>query len=132
MFFANCRLMWVFWACLGGKAMMLGRLGVLNVFSVNDYFSLVWIIEMWLPWWLRWWRTCLKGRRPGFDPWVRKIPWRKKWQPTPLFLLGEARGRGTWWATVHGVTKSWTWLGVKKEPYCRSRKTCICLLFISF
>ena len=29
-----------------------------------------------LPWWLRWWRICLQCRRHGFDPWVRKIPWR--------------------------------------------------------
>ena len=27
-----------------------------------------------------------RGRRCGFDPWVRKIPWRRKWQPTPVFL----------------------------------------------
>ena len=25
----------------------------------------------------------------GFDPWVRKIPWRRKWQPTPVFLSGK-------------------------------------------
>ena len=28
-----------------------------------------------------------------FDPWVRKIPWRRKWQPTPEFLLGEFHGQ---------------------------------------
>jgi len=28
--------------------------------------------------------------RPGFDPWVRKIPWRRAWQPTPVFLPGES------------------------------------------
>ena len=28
----------------------------------------------------------LQCRRCGFDPWVRKIPWRKKCQPTPVFL----------------------------------------------
>ena len=28
-------------------------------------------------------------RRRGFDPWVGKIPWRRKWQPTPVFLTGE-------------------------------------------
>ena len=28
-----------------------------------------------------------------FDPWVRKIPWRRKWQPTPVFLPGESHGR---------------------------------------
>ena len=30
--------------------------------------------------------------RPGFDPWVRKIPWRRKWQPTPVLLPGESHG----------------------------------------
>ena len=29
----------------------------------------------------------------GFDPWVRKIPWRKKQQPTPVFLPGKSHGR---------------------------------------
>ena len=28
-----------------------------------------------------------------FDPWVRKIPWRRAWQPTPAFFPGESRGR---------------------------------------
>ena len=44
------------------------------------------------------------------QPWIRKIPWRRKWQPIPVFLPGEFMGRGTWPATVHGVTKSWTQL----------------------
>ena len=35
---------------------------------------------------------CLQCGRPGFDPWVRKIPWRRKWQPTPVLLPGESRG----------------------------------------
>jgi len=30
--------------------------------------------------------------RPGFNPWVRKIPWRRKWQPTPVFLPGKSHG----------------------------------------
>ena len=29
-------------------------------------------------------------RRRGFDPWGRKIPWRRKWQPTPAFLPGKS------------------------------------------
>ena len=32
-------------------------------------------------------------RRPGFDPWVRKIPWRRAWQPTPAFLPRESHGQ---------------------------------------
>ena len=30
--------------------------------------------------------------RPGLDPWVGKIPWRKAWQPIPVFLPGESPG----------------------------------------
>ena len=54
---------------------------------------------------------CLQCGRPGFDPWVRKIPWRRKWQPTPVLLPGESHGRRSLCdPTVHGVTKSRTWL----------------------
>ena len=41
----------------------------------------------------RWKRICLQCRRPGFDPWVGKIPWRRKWQPTPIFLPGKSHGQ---------------------------------------
>ena len=34
-------------------------------------------------------RVCLQCRRSGFDPWIRKTPWRREWQCTPIFLLGE-------------------------------------------
>ena len=32
-------------------------------------------------------------RRPGFNPWVYKIPWRRDWQPTPVFLPGKSQGQ---------------------------------------
>ena len=32
-------------------------------------------------------------RRRRFDLWVRKIPWRRKWQPTPVFLPGKSHGQ---------------------------------------
>ena len=32
-------------------------------------------------------------RRQGFDPWLRKMPWRKKWQPIPVSLRGKSRGQ---------------------------------------
>ena len=35
---------------------------------------------------------CMGLKRPGLDPWVRKISWRRKWQPTPVFLPGESYG----------------------------------------
>ena len=31
--------------------------------------------------------------RCGFDPWVGKLPWRRPWQPTPVFLHGESHGQ---------------------------------------
>ena len=52
----------------------------------------------------------LQCGRPGFDPWVGKIPWRRKWQPIPVFLPGEPMDGGAWWATIHGVAKSQTQL----------------------
>ena len=36
--------------------------------------------------WLRQERICLQCERPSFDSWVRKIPWRREWHPTPVFL----------------------------------------------
>ena len=45
------------------------------------------------PWCLRRLRIRLQCRRPGFDPCVRKIPWRRKWLPTPAFLPGESHGQ---------------------------------------
>ena len=51
-------------------------------------------------------KICLQCGRPGFDPWVRKIPWRRKWQPTPVFLLGNPKDRGAWQSIAHGVAES--------------------------
>ena len=34
--------------------------------------------------------------------------WRRKWQPTPVFLPGESQGRGAWWAAISGVAQSRT------------------------
>ena len=50
----------------------------------------------------------LQCERPGFDPWVGKIPWRKEWQPIPVFLPGEFHGQRSLAGTVHGVIKSQT------------------------
>ena len=46
-----------------------------------------------LPWWLSGKESFCHCRRYGFNPWVRKIPWRRKWQPTPVFLSGESHGQ---------------------------------------
>ena len=47
----------------------------------------------------------------GSNPWVRKVPWRRKWLPTAVLLPGEWIPRtGAWRAMVHRVSKSWTQL----------------------
>ena len=69
-----------------------------------------WILNKFLKWFLctvrgirglpRWYSgnksTCQwrrQKRRRRFDPWVRKIPWGRKWQPTLVFLPGESHGQ---------------------------------------
>ena len=34
-----------------------------------------------------------RHRRHGFNPWVEKVPWRRRWQPTPVFLLEKSHGQ---------------------------------------
>ena len=38
---------------------------------------------------------CRRHKRGRFNPWVRKIPWRRTWQPTPVVLPGESHGQST-------------------------------------
>ena len=45
---------------------------------------------------------CRGHRRDRFDPWVGKIPWRRKWQPLQNSCLGNPTDREAWWAAVHG------------------------------
>ena len=50
----------------------------------------------WAPVVAQWERICLQCRRCkrcGFDPWAGKILWRRKWQPTAVFLPGESQGQ---------------------------------------
>ena len=49
-------------------------------------------------------RTC------RLNPWVRKIPWRKVWQPTLVFLHGESYRQKSLAATVYKIAKNQTWL----------------------
>ena len=65
-----------------------------NIIFYSPYFSLV------LPSEVK--NLC---RRSGFNSRVRKIPWRREWQPTPVFLPRESHGQRS-----HGVAKSCIWL----------------------
>ena len=46
-----------------------------------------------------------------------RFPWKRKWQPTPVFLSGKFHGRGPWWASVCRVAKGWTWLSMHALKY---------------
>ena len=60
----------------------------------------------------------LQCRTPEFSPWVGKIPWRRGWLPTSVFLPGEFRGQSSLAGyKVHGVEKSWTWLSDQHFPF---------------
>ena len=48
---------------------------------------------------------CRRHRRCGFEPWVGKFPWKRKWHPTAVFLPGESHRQRSLAATVHGVAK---------------------------
>ena len=48
---------------------------------------------MGLPWWLSDKGSARQCRKHRLDLWVGKIPWRRKWQPTPVFLPGKSHGQ---------------------------------------
>ena len=53
---------------------------------------------------------CLQCRKLRFDPWVGKIPWRRKWQPTPVFFPGESHGQRSLEGYSPWGHKGQTWL----------------------
>ena len=65
-------------------------------------------------------------RRPGFHPWVGKTPWRREWQPTPVFLPGESHGQrslvgySSWGCRVrHDWARACAWSWLSKESQRR-------------
>ena len=81
------------------KQILGGRLG--DLFWSRLYFTC-----QNFPWWLSGKESACQFKRHGFNPWVGKIPWNRKWQPSPVSFLGNPMDRGAWWAAIHGVTKS--------------------------
>ena len=62
------------------------------------------------------------------DPWVRKIPWRREWQPTPVSCLENPMDRGVSWATVspwghrtEQLTHTWYWLSSQPQRALKIR-----------
>jgi len=83
------------------------------------FYSFLWMsnIPLWgLPRWLSSKESacqCRRHRRYGFNPYVGKIPWRRKWQPTPLFLPGKSHGQ--WSLVVMGSQRVGHDLMTKKQ-----------------
>ena len=69
-----------------------------------------------LPWRLSGKESTCQCRRHEFDPWVGKIPWRRKWQTIPVFLAGESHeqrslvGYSTW-----RCKRVWHYLATKQQ-----------------
>ena len=61
------------------------------------YFLAYSRITWWFPCWLSWERILLQCGRPGLNPWVGKIPWRRERLPTPVFWPGEFHGMYSPW-----------------------------------
>ena len=51
---------------------------------------------------------CLQCKRPEFNPWVRKLPYRRKWLPSPVFLPEEFHGQRSLADYSQWGHKSWT------------------------
>ena len=75
--------------------------GIQDFWHHTNVFHASWELPIWLrsgevsraSLWLRWWRICLQCRRPEFDPWIGKIPWRRERLPIPVFLPGKSHGQ---------------------------------------
>ena len=79
-----------------------------------------------LSWFLRWQRICPQCERPKFDPWVGKIPWRREWKSTLIFLPGEFHR--AWLTTVHVVAKSQT--GLSNFHFHEAKRSSILLTHV--
>ena len=58
---------------------------------VSTFMGLYWFKG--LPLWLSGKESTCQCRKCDFDPWLKKIPWRREWQPTPVSLFGKSRGQ---------------------------------------
>ena len=76
------------------------------------YFTSTCIIHL-LPRWLSGKEPtcqCRRYKRHRFHPWLGKIPWRRAWQPTPVFMPGESHGQRSLASYCPWGCKSWTHL----------------------
>ena len=78
---------------------------------------------------------CGRCRRRGFSPWVREIPWRRGWQPTPVFLPGGSHGQRNLAGCSPGSHReldglsTHTWKAVSGQKFCKP--PALCILYLS-
>ena len=100
----------------------------LQIFTSCFKFQLGHFLAMWLKlvtifssfFFFNWNMSLPAIQETWVDPWVRKIPWRREWQPPPVFLPGKSHGQGAWRTTVHGGHKeadTIQWLNNNKNIY---------------
>ena len=73
---------------LPGESQGQGSLVGCHLWGRTESDMMKWLSSLKEPAW-----QCRRHKRYGFDSWVGKIPWRWKWQPTPVFLPGESHGQ---------------------------------------
>ena len=86
----------VSWAWKWGKKNICHECGPHPDHSTSGSPLTLWAITIVLPWWLSGKESTYQSRRHGFDPWVGNMPWRRKWQPIPVFLSGKSHGQRSW------------------------------------
>ena len=106
------------------------------------------VLKNWgLLWWLRGKELPCQCRRHGFHPWVGKIPWRRKGQPVPVFLVGKYHGQGSLVGNISQGHKRVRRNSAAQQqtaavnlpalscPWCLLKFIlciCICIFFLSF
>ena len=72
-----------------------------------------------LPRWRSTWEeSACQCRRHRFNPWIRRIPWRRKWQPPPVFLPGKSHGqRSLVVYSPRGFKGVWLGLAAKQQQW---------------
>ena len=72
---------------------------------------------------------CRRHKRCGFNPWVGKIPWKREWQPTPVFLPGES----PWTEELGGLLSMGSHrLGLSKSKYSCTKFPCFSICFLEW
>ena len=74
---------------------------------------------------------CRRHKTCRFDPWIRKIPWRRAWQPILVFLPENPMDRGIWQAAVHSVAQNRTRMNQFSGHTCKLRQSILFFFFFS-